>query len=172
VVAGHDDSLPYRGSLARTDETQQPMMAWIDGWQMECCGEPFAVGEARTWWLTSQFDRDWLPKVLGDSLASHVTHWEETHAGGECTPTPTEATAAEIRAVYCRYEQRRPNAFEPVPGSALVEPREAATGEEPRRPGLRFVGYIVTLDPTSPSARNGCDKAGVPDEQQPFLADE
>jgi hypothetical protein len=25
------------------------MMVWVDGWQMQCCGDPFSVGSADGW---------------------------------------------------------------------------------------------------------------------------
>ncbi|MGQ0573339.1 MAG: DUF6578 domain-containing protein [Pseudonocardia sp.] len=37
---------------------------WLAGWQHECCGEPFAVGDAVRWLLTAA-DGPFLARVLG-----------------------------------------------------------------------------------------------------------
>jgi hypothetical protein len=50
------------------------MLVRVDGWQMECCGEPFAVGSAVWWTLAVASDADRLTLVLGADLASGVTH--------------------------------------------------------------------------------------------------
>lgn len=43
------------------------MMAtvWVDDWQYQCCGTPFAVGDQVSWTLTADSD-DFLVRALGD----------------------------------------------------------------------------------------------------------
>lgn len=35
------------------------LLVWVDAWQMQCCGDPFAVG-SRVAWTLSEPDREWL----------------------------------------------------------------------------------------------------------------
>lgn len=63
-------------------------LIWYWSWQMECCGEPFAVHDIVEWDLNAAQGDDWLTDVIGDELASRVTHTEDHHG-------PTKAPVAD-----------------------------------------------------------------------------
>lgn len=58
-------------------------VVWYADWQMECCGEPFELGDRVTWTVEEADDREWLPAALGPDHAVTVTHLEEHHAQDE-----------------------------------------------------------------------------------------
>jgi hypothetical protein len=51
---------------------------WVDNWQMQWCGEHFAVGDEVCWKLRGQ-DSEWLATILGADLAHGVDEAEERH---------------------------------------------------------------------------------------------
>jgi hypothetical protein len=120
---------------------------WVDGWQIQCCGAPFAVGSRVTWELSPSVDRDYLGAVLGEAAVGRITDHEEHH--GDALDAETVAGVVQsIERVSCSYapiDDR--NVTYPVEGSVVVTPAQAADGWEPETDELRFVGYVVTLEP-------------------------
>lgn len=123
-------------------------VVWVDAWQMECCGEPFAVGGDVTWPLDGDPDRDWLEAALGPAAARRVTHAEEHHPDGEDLPQVTGRVVAIARS-WCDY---RPDpddgrVLHPVAGSAVLSVVDRSDGDIERaaRPGLTFNGWVVDL---------------------------
>ncbi|WP_315968834.1 DUF6578 domain-containing protein [Aeromicrobium massiliense] len=123
-------------------------VVWVDAWQMECCGEAFAVGDDVTWQLDDDPDRDWLEAALGPQVAARVTHAEEHHPDGEDLPQVTGRVVAIARS-WCDY---RPDSDDgrlllPVPGSAVLSAVDRYDGgiERAARPGLTFNGWVVDL---------------------------
>jgi hypothetical protein len=53
----------------------------VDGWQIQCCGTPFHVGDAVEWTLTGNKDVEWLENVVGPETA-HMIDFSEEHHGG------------------------------------------------------------------------------------------
>jgi hypothetical protein len=77
------------------------LTVWVNGWQMQCCGEPFAVGSQVSWTL-GDVDRDWLEAVLGARAAG--VNAAEGHHGGLPDEVPeTAAVVSGISAVHCSY---------------------------------------------------------------------
>jgi len=116
---------------------------WVDGWQMECCGDLFEVGSTVDWTVAAP-DIEWLARVLGDEAALAIDAAEEHHG-----PIDTEdlrlltATVESIDAVFCRYEDRGGH---PLRGSGVLRripavARRTDDGDD----GLRFVGYLVEV---------------------------
>jgi hypothetical protein len=117
-------------------------------WQMECCGEPYAVGDEVEWALDDDPDRDWLEAALGAELASQVTHEEEHHRDLPEGTTPAKGTVRAIRCAYGRYaptpaDQR---VLYPVPGSAELTAVARVDGTEASGSPLNFNGYLVDLE--------------------------
>jgi hypothetical protein len=71
-------------------------------WQMECCGEPFAVGDSVEWSLTDEPDVDWLEAAIGTELAADITH-QEDHHDAERDVIVRRGKVLSIRCAYCRY---------------------------------------------------------------------
>lgn len=57
---------------------------WVEGWQLQCCGEPFAVGTAVSWRLTTDSE-DFILRTLG----AHAPAWSAA------LPRLAEITGAE-----------------------------------------------------------------------------
>jgi hypothetical protein len=137
----------------RGDNVGVRATVWIDDWQQQCCGQPFAVGSRVSWTLIAP-DAEWLAGVLGPDLSTSITHAEEHH-GLPGDATATAGTVRSIRAVRCRYA-RRPGAdsrmHHPVPGSTAVTSIDTADGWEREQDDLRFVGYLVELETEADAA--------------------
>lgn len=109
---------------------------WVDAWQMQCCGDPFAVGEAVSWKLIAA-EHDWLDEVLGTTLSQSVRWKEERHDRSEGVPE-TAARVLDIQVV-----RRRSHVKE----SAELTPVDSVDGRESGDGGASLVGYLVTLRP-------------------------
>jgi hypothetical protein len=127
---------------------------WIEDWQQQCCGQPFAVGSRVSWTLIVP-DAERLASVLGPDLSASITHAEEHHGGRPEHAAATMGTVRSIRAVRCRYAHL-PGAdsrmHRPVPGSTAMTSVNAADGWETEQENLRFVGYLVELETEADAA--------------------
>ena len=131
---------------------QRPAVTvWVDGWQVQCCGEPFSVGSQVSWTLSRCTDPAFATAVLGDDLASSLTHQEEHHGGLPDDAPTTTGVVRSIRAVSCAYAPDADDrtCLRPVPGTSRVTDEVDADGWEPETDTLRFVAYIVGLDVAS-----------------------
>lgn len=121
---------------------------WVDGWQMQCCGDPFGVGDTIAWTTTSEVDHGFLASVVGEDVARQVEQYEDHHDLNDGPLSELAGTVEAIEAVSCRYEDRG-QALVPMAGTADVEPRTRVDGweQEDRRSSrpLIFVGYIVSV---------------------------
>ncbi|MGW5392811.1 DUF6578 domain-containing protein [Streptomyces koyangensis] len=123
---------------------------WIDGWQMECCGESFGAGEVVAWQLVGAGAEDHAD-VVGGRRAAEIDFREERH-GGAGEEAVARVKVVEVEEVHCRYafppgdtsDGRRP-----VPGTTEFVPVSRADRWVEERPGLEFVGYLVTAEPVA-----------------------
>lgn len=111
---------------------------------MQCCGDPFAVGQMVSWTTSPEVDQDYLGTVLGSESAAEITDYEDHHDVAEGLTVEMSGVVESIRAVSCRFAQRD-RAMYPVEGTAVVETRTDANGWEPESDDVRFLGYVVTL---------------------------
>jgi hypothetical protein len=125
---------------------------WLEDWEWQCCGEPFALGAEVEWGLlpASDGDRAYLIEPLGAAVVGGITHCETHHAGEDDEqPVPTRGRVESITAAYWHVAPRAggdQRVHYPVAGSAVLERRETANGWEPETEGgPRFEGYIVEL---------------------------
>jgi hypothetical protein len=124
------------------------MTVWVDAWQMQCCGEPFSIGSEVTWTLQPTTDRDFAATVLGDQLASTLTHDEEHHGGLPEDAPVTTGIVRSIRAASCAYSPTAGSSnLYPVAGSLVLTDKTSA-GWESEPEGLMFVAYVVELQPS------------------------
>ena len=122
---------------------------WVDGWQMQCCGDPMHVGETVSWRLSRDVDRDFLGQVLGAAEASLLTDAEDHHETLSTNTELTVGTIRSIRASFCDFAPRAGSGQTtryPVVGSGTVEGRASADGWEPEGDDRRFVGYVVAVE--------------------------
>lgn len=127
---------------------------WIDGWQMQCCGEPFQVGSVVSWNLTPLADSAHLPNTLGDDGA-RVTHTENHH--GPDIPDGTVLTVGTVKTIHVAFCKMASvpggdsSVCVPVPGSGWLSARTSASsadGEEEDDDSC-FLGYLVDVVPAS-----------------------
>lgn len=101
---------------------------WVQDWQMQCCGEPFALGKRVSWPLSGEVDREYLGVVLGEQATAQSPTMRTT------TTRATrliEGAVRSIDAVWCRFARRGWAdffSFYLVPGTTLIESRTSATG--------------------------------------------
>ena len=122
------------------------LRVWVDGWQMQCCGEPFTVGSQVSWTL-GDVDRDWLGTVLG-ARAAGVDAAGDHHGGSSGEAPETAAIVSGISVVHCRYAPAPggdAKVLYPVRDSAVVTELSSADGWTPDRGDLQFAGYLVDL---------------------------
>jgi hypothetical protein len=126
---------------------------WIDDWEWQCCGEPFAAGSTVRWGLVpaTEESRTFLAGPLGRELADAITHCETHHEQPDdpLQPVPTRGRVEAIQAVYWMLAPRsgeNPRALWPVDGTAEFQSRDMADGWEPESEnGRSFHGYMVEL---------------------------
>ncbi|WUT01199.1 hypothetical protein OHA46_09020 [Streptomyces sp. NBC_00708] len=121
---------------------------WVDDWQMQCCGEPFASGDVVSWTLVEVDPEDYAD-LVGEDRASEIDFCEEHHGVGE-ERAPASVEVVSVVEVHCRYGVP-PGATEqvnyPVPGTTVLVPVEEADGWAKDQPGVSFAGYLVTARP-------------------------
>ncbi|MGW1132369.1 DUF6578 domain-containing protein [Streptomyces griseoluteus] len=118
---------------------------WVDDWQMQCCGQDFAVGDVVSWTLLEADPEDYAD-VVGAKRAEGIGFREEHHGrAGECAATSVEVLS--IDEVHCRYEipaGATDRMHLPVRDTAVLVPVDRADGWARPRPDVSFVGYLVT----------------------------
>ncbi len=120
---------------------------YVDAAEWWCCGDAFAVGDTVTWYGSSDVWREGLSRAFGTETAASITHALELHEDEEHLERLT-GTVSEISAAFCQYAPApggSPSFHEPVPGTAVLEPRTRSDWSERAEHPLSFQGYIVTL---------------------------
>ncbi|MFE1146272.1 DUF6578 domain-containing protein [Streptomyces albidoflavus] len=123
---------------------------WIDGWQMECCGESFGPGEVVAWQLVETGAEDHAD-VVGERRAAEIDFREEHH-GGAGEESVARVKVVGVEEVHCRYEfppGDTSDGRQPVPGSTAFVPVSRAERWAEGRTGLEFCGYLVTAEPVA-----------------------
>lgn len=123
-------------------------VVWVSSWQMECCGDPFAVGDNVTWHLDDEPDPEWYEAALGTEVAQRITHAEEHHSDDEEFPQVTGRVISITRA-WCDYGPTAADdrVLYPIPGSAVFESVDRYDGSErDAHPELTFNGWVVELE--------------------------
>jgi hypothetical protein len=114
-------------------------VVWVDAWQMQCCGEPFAVGDRVGWTLRDLPRGRLLDDVVGSEVAARITHAEEHHGGVPEDAPVVLGTVRSILAAHACFV--RETSW--VPGE-LKTVRSADGTDEVS--GLSFHGSVVDLD--------------------------
>ncbi len=121
------------------------LVVWIDGWQQECCGDPWSIGSTVSWTL-AEADDDYLAPLFPPESEVVVDRAEEHHGGLTEDAPSTSGIVVAIRGVQLRYEPSPgdPRTLYPVPGSAHLTPLTRSDGDELRWHG--FAGYLVEIE--------------------------
>jgi hypothetical protein len=122
--------------MARTE------LVWIDDWEMQCCGEPFSVGDSVNWPASPLSDSTWyavlgLEKVPSWHYSAHVDDKGELRGRVE-----------EIEAVFCRFQVINREATR-ISGSGILERRARAVNSEPHDDWggpKSWIGYLVRVN--------------------------
>ncbi|MFE6718703.1 DUF6578 domain-containing protein [Streptomyces albidoflavus] len=122
------------------------VMIWIDGWQMQCCGESFRSGAVVAWQVV-EADAEDHADVVGAGRAAEIDFREEHHGGAEEGGASIRVKVGAVVEVHCRYEVAGDGIGYPVPGSTELVPVERADGWAAERPGVSFAGYLVSAEP-------------------------
>ena len=124
---------------------------WVDGWQLQCCGEPFEVGEVVRWTLVERPFEPVLADHTGRREVLLLTHAEEHHGDAPQDTPVTHGRVRRILAVTYEYAQVPGSArtFAPVEASGRTQELWRVDGWESELPPdgpRRFAGYVVDLD--------------------------
>lgn len=128
-------------------------VVYVEAWQLQCCGEPFKVGDTVEWNCSDSVDREFLAMILGDAGADKVTHVEDHHdVAGPLSPLTGRVTG--IASVSCSTEVQG-DLRVPVVGGAQVTQISSANGweSEPTTEWVpegsdkipHFYGYVVRI---------------------------
>ena len=119
---------------------------YVEHWQHECCGAPFAVGDEVVWPLRYDHDRERLRRRLGPAVAATISACVDRHTE---TADMTRLRVAAIEAVFCEYEPTpddpEGSSHGPVAGSWTSRRLDAVVGSSEHLPGLEWGGYVVEV---------------------------
>lgn len=127
-------------------------LVYVSDWEIQCCGEDFAVGDHVEWPVlpVDRADPFWEP-LLGPDLTARLWGTYEGHE--EERPPGVTGTVRGIRTVVCRMAPLPPPAdqreLHVVPGTGRFESIDAIDTwldlhGDPS--GLHFTGWLVDLD--------------------------
>jgi len=113
---------------------------WVEGWQMQCCGEPFRKGDRVEWTaLKWAFDMPPLAEIKS------IDFFYENHAGTDREVFVIRGEVSKIGAVFQKYElDPVRNVRLPVSGR-LVDHDKEADGWEDACGEYEFSAYFVHL---------------------------
>ena len=121
------------------------LIVWVDGWQQECCGQPWAIGSVVDWALTPVSQEHRLTALFSAEAGVLLDTREEHHGGLGDDTERTRGTVIAVRAVQGRQESKDGgDDLFLVPGSARLTPLTHSNGDELRWDG--FLGYLVELN--------------------------
>lgn len=123
-------------------------VVWVAAWQMECCGEPFAVGDRVGWTVRDDPDVDWMEAALGAEVSSTITHAEEHHADELDDLSQLNGTIVAIKRAWGEFAPVNPgdHVHYPVTGSERFLDVLTSDGIEKHAfSDLSFNGWIVEL---------------------------
>ena len=135
----------HRNMAGGDDIEGERLVVWVDGWQQECCGDPWSIGSTVSWTL-GDADDDYLAPLFPPESGVTVDRAEEHHGGLAEDAPSTSGIVVAIHGVQLRYEPMRgdPRMLYPVPGSAHLTPLTQSDGDERRSEG--FAGYLVEIE--------------------------
>ena len=85
------------------------VQVWLEDWEWQCCGEPFAVGAEVEWGLVpvSSESRSYLLDPLGAEVVAGITHYQTHHEGEDDERQLTRGRVESIVAAYWQVAPRR-----------------------------------------------------------------
>lgn len=125
---------------------------WITCWEMECCGEPFKVGDSVQWPAVPVERSEWLERLFeGRQVVVHYDY--RAHADDEDEPSLIQISGRVERIDVVTAAMMTPidaiaGELEVAEGTAELHPiRQARRGRPVAETHqAEFVGYLVMLD--------------------------
>lgn len=112
-----------------------------EGWQMQCCGAPFDVGD-KIQWLVFKVDEDEIKlPVYGEK----IDYCYEAHSSDYSKLLMLSGVVKNIRALYCKYEPSAKNPQYLIPVSGFTVIKTHADGWEKPIANSKFSDYIIDL---------------------------
>ena len=119
-------------------------LVFVEFWQHQCCGEPFAVGEVVLWPLAPT-SGDGMVRVIGSELGSQVAWAVERHAD---VFTTVSGTVRALTSVFNQTEHVEEHPEGPhtrvKAGSGVMQP-VARTQSAEYLDDYEWSGYLVDL---------------------------
>lgn len=109
-----------------------------EGWQMECCGQPFSIGDVVKWDVFA------FNKTLTD-ITQTIEYIYDAHYETSDGLLTLQGTVYQINAIYTKYKSSTDNPQFLIPVSSLLKSIVKADGDEEEMNGMTFNSYIVVL---------------------------
>lgn len=109
-----------------------------EGWQMECCGQPFSIGDVVKWDVFA------FNKTLTD-VTQTIEYIYDAHYETSDGLLTLQGTVYQINAIYTKYKSSTDNPQFLIPVSSLLKSIVKADGDEEEMNGMTFNSYIVVL---------------------------
>jgi hypothetical protein len=108
---------------------------------MECCGDPFAVGDTVNWTLLEQESEQAVIDEAGRRQVLRCSHREENHGGVPDGAPVTRGQVTRLRAVYAEYA----GGMAQDPGFVREKVGPVNGSESSDSPRCQFRGYVVDV---------------------------
>lgn len=109
-----------------------------EGWQMQCCGQPFSIGDIVRWDVFA------FNKTLTD-VNQAIEYIYDAHYETSDGLLILQGTIHQISAIYTKYKSPADNSRLLIPVSSLLRSVVKADGYEAEIDGMTFNSYIVVL---------------------------
>lgn len=109
-----------------------------EGWQMQCCGQPFNIGDIIKWDVFA------FNKKLTD-VNQEIEYIYDAHYETSDGLLVLQGTVHHIDAVYTQYKPSKDNPKFHIPISSILRNVVNADGYEEEMNGVSFDSYIVVL---------------------------
>lgn len=127
------------GNLRKGVSILYKCVVLYEDWQMQCCGEPFKIGDTVKW-IVSKTDSNEIPVDVGI-----INYYYETHSSDYKELFILCGIVDKIRALYYKYEEL-PNSKINIPVDGLTLNIDSADGGDEPLEKLDFSAYIVSLN--------------------------
>ena len=115
---------------------------FYDYWQMECCGEPFKIGDKVSWYVVSANNHG---KSLG---IDNLDYFYDAHSNDEKNLCKLEGTIESISIYYVKYklvDGEHHNMYVPIPNTNKLVESDNSNVKELKIGEHEVDGYLIEL---------------------------